>query len=52
MIVSVSALIYLLSAGAAGYLGTRSYREDPTDQVRKDFLFLATQCTWRQAFLI
>ena len=44
MIGSVSALIYLLSAGAAGYLGTRSYREDPTDQVRKDFLFLATLC--------
>jgi two-component system sensor histidine kinase HydH len=44
MLWSVSALIYLLSAGAAGYLGTRSYREDPTDQVRKDFLFLATLC--------
>ena len=44
MLFDVSALIYLLSAGAAGYLGTRAYREDPTDQVRKDFLYLATLC--------
>lgn len=42
MISRVSALIYLLSAGTAGYLGTYAYREDPTEQVRKDFLFLAS----------
>jgi len=44
MLCFVSALIYLLSAGFAGYLGTRAYREDPTEQVRRDFLFLASLC--------